>query len=52
VGGRMFSIVGQAPVMTAQVTHRVSDSAVDTVKVFETNVKPLQAAPVPSRFTF
>lgn len=52
VGGRIFSIVGEAPVMTAQVTQRVSDTAYDTVKVFETNVKPLQAAPVPSRFTF
>lgn len=52
VGGRIFSIVGEAPVMTAQVTQRVSDNAYDTVKVFETNVKPLQAAPVPSRFTF
>jgi protein-L-isoaspartate(D-aspartate) O-methyltransferase len=52
VGGRIFSIVGQAPVMTAQVTQRVSENAYDTVKVFETNVKPLHAAPVPSRFTF
>jgi len=52
VGGRLFSIIGQAPVMTAQVTTRVSETAYDTVKVFETNVKQLQAAPVPSRFTF
>jgi protein-L-isoaspartate(D-aspartate) O-methyltransferase len=52
VGGRVFSIIGEAPVMTAQVTTRVSDNAYDTVKVFETNVKPLQAAPAPSRFAF
>jgi protein-L-isoaspartate(D-aspartate) O-methyltransferase len=52
VGGRVASIIGQAPVMTAQVTTRVSDTAYDTVKVFETNVKPLVDAVTASRFTF
>lgn len=52
VGGRLFSIVGVPPVMTAQVTTRKSDSAHDTVKVFETNVNPLREAILPPAFTF
>ncbi|MEC4723010.1 protein-L-isoaspartate O-methyltransferase [Noviherbaspirillum sp. CPCC 100848] len=52
VGGRLFSIVGVPPVMTAQVTTRKSDSAYDTVKVFETNVNPLREAILPPAFTF
>jgi protein-L-isoaspartate(D-aspartate) O-methyltransferase len=52
VGGRMLAIVGEAPVMTCNVITRVADSAYDTVKVFETNVKPLTGAAVPSHFEF
>jgi protein-L-isoaspartate(D-aspartate) O-methyltransferase len=52
VGGRLFSIVGVPPVMTAQVTTRKSDSAYDTVKVFETNVQLLREATLPPAFTF
>jgi len=52
VGGRVAAIIGQAPVMTAQVVTRVSETAYDTVKVFETNVKPLADAATHSRFTF
>ena len=52
VGGRVAAIIGQAPVMTAQVVTRVSETAYDTVKVFETNVKPLTEAASHSRFTF
>lgn len=52
VGGRLFAIVGDAPVMTAQLVTRRSDNAFDTVKLFETVVKPLRDAPRPSRFTF
>jgi protein-L-isoaspartate(D-aspartate) O-methyltransferase len=52
VGGRIACIIGQAPVMSAQVITRVSETAYDTVKVFETNVKQLQAAAQASRFTF
>jgi protein-L-isoaspartate(D-aspartate) O-methyltransferase len=52
VGGRIAAIIGQAPVMTAQVVTRVSETAYDTVKVFETNVKPLVDAVTHSRFTF
>ena len=52
VGGRLAVILGEAPVMTAQVITRVSELAYDTVKVFETNVKPLVAAATPSHFAF
>ena len=52
VGGRLAAIVGQAPVMSAQVITRVSETAYDTVKVFETNVKQLGSAVQTSRFTF
>lgn len=52
VGGRLFAIVGEPPVMQAQVITRISDAAYNTANVFETNVKPLREAQVPSRFTF
>ena len=52
VGGRIAAIIGEAPVMTAQVITRVSETAYDTVKVFETNVKPLSNSVKHSRFTF
>jgi protein-L-isoaspartate(D-aspartate) O-methyltransferase len=52
VGGRVAAIVGEPPVMSCNVITRVADSAYDTVKVFETNIKPLTGAPVPSHFEF
>lgn len=52
VGGRMFVIVGDAPVMTAQIITRVSDISYNTVNLFETVVKPLRNAVVPSHFKF
>jgi protein-L-isoaspartate(D-aspartate) O-methyltransferase len=52
VGGRIAAIVGQAPVMTANIITRVSETAYDTVKVFETDVKYLRSAETPSHFEF
>ncbi|NHZ98526.1 protein-L-isoaspartate O-methyltransferase [Massilia sp. CCM 8734] len=52
VGGRIAAIIGQAPVMSAQVITRVSETAYDTVKVFETNVKMLSTSVKSSHFTF
>jgi protein-L-isoaspartate(D-aspartate) O-methyltransferase len=52
VGGRIAAIIGKAPVMSVEIITRVSDTAYDTVKSFETNVKPLVDAPRPSQFTF
>ncbi|MES2758246.1 MAG: protein-L-isoaspartate O-methyltransferase [Pseudomonadota bacterium] len=52
VGGRIAALVGHAPVMSCNIVTRVSETAYDTVKVFETNVKYLAEAQAPSRFTF
>jgi protein-L-isoaspartate(D-aspartate) O-methyltransferase len=52
VGGRLLAIVGQAPVMSAEIITRVSDVAFNTIKLFETNVKPLRNAVTPSHFKF
>ena len=52
IGGRIFAIVGDAPVMSAQVITRMSDTAYSSAKLFETNVKPLREAFVPSHFKF
>jgi protein-L-isoaspartate(D-aspartate) O-methyltransferase len=52
VGGRIAAIVGQAPVMSCNIITRVSETAYDTVKVFETNVRHLSSAPAHSHFEF
>jgi protein-L-isoaspartate(D-aspartate) O-methyltransferase len=52
IGGRLSVIVGSAPVMTAQIVTRVSDSGYETLNIFETNVKPLRNAWQPSTFRF
>lgn len=52
VGGRLFAIIGESPVMSAQVITRVSESTFETRKVFETDVKPLRDAVAPSHFRF
>ena len=52
IGGRLAAIVGDAPAMTAQIVTRITDSAYDTVQLFETAVKPLRNAWRPSRFKF
>jgi protein-L-isoaspartate(D-aspartate) O-methyltransferase len=52
VGGRIFAIVGESPVMNAEVITRVSDAAYDTVKVFETDVTPLREIKKHSHFVF
>jgi protein-L-isoaspartate(D-aspartate) O-methyltransferase len=52
VGGRLFVIIGEQPVMSAQLITRATDTRYDTVKLFETDVKPLREAVTPSHFTF
>ncbi|MBC7490131.1 MAG: protein-L-isoaspartate O-methyltransferase [Glaciimonas sp.] len=52
VGGRIVTIIGEAPVMTAQVITRISDSAYDTRNLFETSAKPLRNAAPHSQFKF
>ena len=52
IGGRLAAIVGDAPVMSAQIVTRVAESAFDTLKLFETVAKPLANAWRPSSFRF
>jgi protein-L-isoaspartate(D-aspartate) O-methyltransferase len=52
VGGRLFAIIGEQPVMSAQLITRVSDTAYTTDKQFETDVLPLRDAVTPSHFIF
>jgi len=52
VGGRIVAILGDAPVMTAQIITRTADSSYSTRHLFETDVKPLREAAVHSNFKF
>jgi protein-L-isoaspartate(D-aspartate) O-methyltransferase len=52
VGGRLFAVVGDAPVMDARLVTRVAEGAVSATTLFETVVAPLRNAPQPERFTF
>lgn len=52
VGGRIFAVIGESPAMSAQIISRVGESAYNTVKVFETDIKPLHNIVVPSHFVF
>jgi protein-L-isoaspartate(D-aspartate) O-methyltransferase len=52
VGGRLFAIVGDAPVMEATLVTRVAPDTFETVNVIETCVAPLQNAAQPERFVF
>ena len=52
VGGRLFAIVGEAPVMTARLVTCTAPGAYHTVDLFETVVAPLANAEQPARFRF
>ncbi len=52
IGGRMFAIVGDAPVMEAKLITRVAPDTFETVNIMETCVAPLQNAAQPSRVVF
>ncbi|MBK9161501.1 MAG: protein-L-isoaspartate O-methyltransferase [Nitrosomonadales bacterium] len=52
VGGRLFAIVGDAPVMEAKLITRVAADTFETVNIMETSVAPLQNAEQPERFVF
>lgn len=52
VGGRLFAIVGDAPVMHAMLVTCVAPGVFETANLFETCVAPLVNAPQPQRFTF
>jgi protein-L-isoaspartate(D-aspartate) O-methyltransferase len=51
-GGRLFVIVGDAPVMKATIFTKTSETAVIASELFETSFAPLVNAQQPSRFEF
>jgi protein-L-isoaspartate(D-aspartate) O-methyltransferase len=52
IGGRLSAIVGEPPVMSAQIVTRVTETSYDTLRLFETVAKPLANAVRPSTFRF
>ena len=51
-GGRAFAVIGDAPIMTAQVITRTASGALRAFELFETLLAPLDNFKQPSRFTF
>ncbi len=51
-GGRLLAVVGESPVMEAQLTTATAPGAYSTVGLFETCIAPLRNAPHPERFVF
>jgi len=52
VGGRLFVVVGEAPVMDARLVTRTSEDSVTTRSLFETVIDPLVNAVRAPEFTF
>jgi len=52
IGGRLFAIVGEAPVMEAKLITRVAADVYEIVNIMETSVASLQNAKQPDRFVF
>jgi len=52
IGGRLFAIVGDPPVMEARLITRVASDTYETVNIMETCVAPLRNALQPKRFVF
>ncbi|HSD61326.1 MAG TPA: protein-L-isoaspartate O-methyltransferase [Burkholderiales bacterium] len=51
-GGRLLAVVGDAPVMTAQLITRVGEQSFSSVALFETCIPALRNAQQPDRFVF
>jgi len=51
-GGRLFAVVGEAPVMDARLVTCASAGACSTASLFETCIPALRNAPQPARFAF
>ncbi len=53
LGGRLFAVVGEAPVMDARlITKSAQGDGCGTASLFETCIRPLRNAPQRSRFSF
>ena len=51
-GGRLFIVVGHAPVMQALLVTRGADDEIATAELFETNIPPLVAPEPLAKFSF
>jgi protein-L-isoaspartate(D-aspartate) O-methyltransferase len=52
VGGRLFVVVGEAPIMEARLVRRTGEESWTSVSLFETIVDPLLNARRPEEFSF
>lgn len=52
VGGRLFAVIGEMPIMEATLTQRVSEDAYRHEAIFETCLPPLSNAPQATKFEF
>ena len=52
LGGRLFAVIGDPPVMEATLVRQLERGAFQSVKLFETLLTPLANAPQPARFRF
>jgi protein-L-isoaspartate(D-aspartate) O-methyltransferase len=52
IGGRLFVVVGEAPIMEARLVRRLSEEAWTSETVFETIVDPMRNARRPEEFSF
>jgi protein-L-isoaspartate(D-aspartate) O-methyltransferase len=52
IGGRMFAVVGELPIMQATLTQRVSEGACRKETLFETCLPPLRNVPQATKFAF
>jgi protein-L-isoaspartate(D-aspartate) O-methyltransferase len=51
-GGRLLAVVGEPPVMEAELITSVSAGVYNSVALFETSIAPLRNAVTPERFVF
>ena len=52
IGGRLFAVVGPAPVMTAMLVERIGERDFRRTELFETQLEPLVGATGPAGFEF
>ena len=52
IGGRLFAVIGEPPIMTAYLVTRVSTQGFKSVGLFETSIPPLRNVKQPERFVF
>jgi protein-L-isoaspartate(D-aspartate) O-methyltransferase len=51
-GGRLFAVVGDAPVMSAKLVTCIGEGTYNAVDLFETVLRPLANCEQPERFEF